>query len=224
MSQRLLKPDGILVFEDPYLGDILGQVAFDQMYDEHVYYFSLTSLQHVFAQHGLEVVDVMPKCVHGGSMRYVVAHAGRRAADARVSALREREAGLGLTAPATFARFRDGVAGKKETLMAVLENARTHGHRVAGYAATSKSTTTIVHCGITRDLVEYICDTTPGKQGRLSPGAHIPIRPHEEFAANAPEFALLFAWNHQAEVLAKEQAFLQRGGRFITYVPEVGLI
>ena len=221
---RLLKPEGTLIFEDPYLGDILGQVAFDQIYDEHVYYFSLTSLQHLFAEHGLEVVDATPQGVHGGSMRYVAARSGRRQPGAAVHELAAREGRLGLRSAETYAQFRRGVASKKDALMSLLAGARRSRKRVVGYAATSKSTTAIVHCGITPDLVEYICDTTPGKQGCVSPGAHIPIRSHAEFAGDTPDYALLFAWNHRVEVLAKEQAFVQRGGRFITYCPDVGII
>jgi methylation protein EvaC len=221
---RLLKPGGILVFEDPYLGDILDQVAFDQIYDEHVYYFSLASLQYLFEVHGFEVVDVVAQGVHGGSMRYVVGSGGRRRPSAAVDELEARERRLALRNADTYARFRRGVITKRDALMSLLGSVRAAGKRVVGYAATSKSTTAIVYCGITTEMVEYICDTTPGKQGLLSPGAHIPIRSHAEFAGDTPDYALLFAWNHRTEVLAKEQAFLQRGGRFITYVPEVGFI
>ena len=96
--------------------------------------------------------------------------------------------------------------------------------RITGYGATSKSTTVTNYCGITPDIVEYITDTTPGKQGKLSPGARIPVAPPEAFAANPPEYALLFAWNHAEEILAKERAFREGGGRFITYVPEVRIV
>jgi methylation protein EvaC len=221
---QLLAPDGVFAFEDPYLGDILGQVAFDQLYDEHVYYFSLTAIQALFARHGLEVVDVAPQSVHGGSMRYVLARSGRRAPTPAVQALAAQEERLHLREGATYARFREGVAAKRLALRALLRDLRGAGRRVVGYAATSKSTTAIVHCGLTPDDIEYICDTTPGKQGRLSPGAHIPVRPSAAFAADAPDYALLFAWNHRAEVLAKEQAFVRRGGRFITYVPRVEVL
>ena len=94
---------------------------------------------------------------------------------------------------------------------------------IAGYAATSKSTTVTNYCGITPDLVEYISDTTPIKQGKFSPGVHIPVRPHAEFAGDYPDYALLFGWNHGEEILAKERAFTESGGRWIVYVPAVGI-
>ena len=221
---HLLHPEGIFVFEDPYLGDILELASFDQMYDEHVFYFSLTSVEQLFARHGLEVVDVIPQRTHGGSMRYVIAHRGARPISGSVSALRAREERLALRDAATYEAFRDRVKAKRDALRALLSELRADGKRVVGYAATSKSTTTIVYCGLTRDDIAFICDTTPAKQGKVSPGAHIPVRPYADFSADYPDYALLFAWNHQPEVMGKEQEFLRRGGRFITYVPEVRIL
>ena len=108
--------------------------------------------------------------------------------------------------------------------MHVLDGMRRDGKRVVGYGATAKSTTVTNYCGITRDHVEFICDTTPIKQGKLSPGAHIPVKPYEEFVRKYPDCALLFAWNHAAEIREKEQAFIAAGGRWIVYVPEVKII
>ena len=98
------------------------------------------------------------------------------------------------------------------------------GKRIVGYAATSKSTTIINYCGITTDHIEFISDTTPIKQGKYSPGTHIPVRPYQEFSDNYPEYALLFAWNHAREIMAKEEKFIQSGGKWIVYVPEVKIL
>ena len=108
--------------------------------------------------------------------------------------------------------------------MQTLERLRGQGKRIVGYGATSKSTTVINYCGITPAHVEFISDTTPIKQGRLSPGAHIPVRPHGEFVKRYPDYALLFAWNHAAEIRAKETSFVAAGGRWIVYVPEVAIV
>ncbi len=220
----LLSPDGVFITEDPYLGDILEKTSFDQIYDEHIFYFSLTSMEALFAPHGFCVVDVEAQPVHGGSMRYVMARTGARAPGARVLELRHRESTMQLKAAATYADFRARVETTCAALRDLLVRLKDEGRRVVGYGATSKSTTTLVHCGITADLVEYISDTTPGKQGRLSPGAHIPIVPPSVFAAAYPDDAILFAWNHAAEVMDKEGEFLRRGGRFLTYVPDVRFI
>jgi len=220
----LLKPGGVLVFEDPYLGDILDKTAYDQIYDEHAFYFSVTSVRHLFERHGLEVVDVRPQNVHGGSMRYVVAHEGARKGSAAVMAQCEREKALGLEQPETFEGFRRRTERSREELMALLYKLKRLGKRVVGYGATSKSTTVINYCGITHDLVEFISDTTPIKQGKFSPGAHIPVRPYTEFTSNYPDHALLFAWNHAREIIPKERGFQAVGGKWIVYVPKIQVL
>jgi len=220
----LLKPEGVLAFEDPYLGDIIAKTSYDQMYDEHVYYFSLTSVSSIFARAGLELVDAVPQDVHGGSMRYVLTRKGVRPVSAAVGELMEKERQLGLDTPETFDRYRRNVEKSRDELMALLKDLKAAGQRVVGYAATSKSTTVTNYCGITPDLVEYISDTTPIKQGKFSPGAHIPVRPHGDFEADYPPYALLFGWNHAKEIMAKEGAFRDAGGRWIVYVPEVKVL
>lgn len=220
----LLKPDGLLMFEDPYLGDIIEKTSYDQIYDEHAFYFSVLSVSHLFAEHGLEVVDVIPQPVHGGSMRYVIGHQGAHTVSAAVTAQRTKELALGLNRPETFVRFRKNVERSRDELMKQLRQLKKDGKRVVGYAATSKSTTVTNYCGITPDLVEFISDTTPIKQGKYSPGAHIPVRPYEAFKSNWPDVALLFGWNHAGEIMANEQAFRQAGGKWLVYVPDVKLL
>jgi methylation protein EvaC len=217
----LLAPDGSCVIEDPYWGDVVARTAFDQIYDEHGSYFTLSSLSWLFAQHGLDVLDAIPFDVHGGSMRYVLGRTGSKPPSASVGQLRDREHTLQLHGPETLAGFCDRVMDTGAALMSRLRKCKAEGRRVAGYGATSKSTTTINFFGITPDLVEFISDTTPAKHGTYSPGAHIPVRPHAEFAARYPDRALLFLWNHAAEVRAKEQAFARGGGKWIVYVPAV---
>jgi methylation protein EvaC len=220
----LLKPDGLLIFEDPYLGDIVEKTSYDQIYDEHAFYFSVLSIQHLFEEHGLEVVDVQPQNVHGGSMRYIIGHKGAHPVSAAVTAQVEKELALGLDQPETFERFRKNVERSRDELMRKLRELSADGKRVVGYAATSKSTTVTNYCGITPDLVESISDTTPIKQGKYSPGAHIPVQPYGEFKADYPDVALLFGWNHAEEIMANEQAFRDAGGQWLVYVPEVKII
>ncbi len=220
----LLKPEGILIFEDPYLGDIVEKTSFDQIYDEHVFYFSLKSISHLAGQHGLEVVDTIPQCVHGGSMRYLITHKGARPAAPGVASLRQKEEFLGLHRQATYDRLRHNIERSRENLIELLEDLKQQGKRVVGYGATSKSATVTNYCGITPDLVEFISDTTPIKQGKFSPGAHIPVRHYEDFVADYPDYALLFAWNHAAEIMAKEQEFCRSGGQWIAYVPRVEVL
>ena len=220
----LLSPRGVLAFEDPYLGDILEKTSYDQIYDEHAVYFSLGSVSNLFREHGLEVIDVLPQPVHGGSMRYVLSHAGARPVSEAVASLRRKEGSAGLARAETYARFSKSVSRSRDRLRTLLGDLRKQGRRVVGYAATSKSTTVTNYCGITPDLVEFISDTTPIKHGKFSPGVHIPVRPYEEFVRAYPEYALLFGWNHAEEIFAKEAEFRGAGGRWIVYVPEVGVV
>lgn len=220
----LLKPDGVVMFEDPYLGDIVEKTSYDQIYDEHVFFFSLSSISFLFEQHGLQVIDVQPQNVHGGEMRYVIAHQGAYPVSPAVQAQREKESSLGLQRAETFVQLRRNIEHSRDKLMELLQTLQKQGKRVVGYAATSKSTTVTNYCGITPDLVEFISDTTPIKQGKYSPGAHIPVRPYEEFKARYPDYALLFGWNHGDEIMANELAFKAAGGKWIVYVPQVQVL
>jgi methylation protein EvaC len=223
-AQYLLKPDGVFIFEDPYLGDVIAKTSYDQIYDEHVFIFSATSIVRAFAPHGLELVDVAPQITHGGSMRYTLALRGSRPPTGRVGERLAQERAQGLDNPETYLQFKQNCETSRAHLMRTLNKLSELSKRVVGYGATSKSTTVTNYCGITPQHVEFICDTTPIKQGKLSPGAHIPVRPYGEFTRAYPDYALLFAWNHAAEIREKEQAFIAAGGRWIVYVPDVKVI
>lgn len=221
---KLLKPDGVLMFEDPYLGDMIAKTSYDQIYDEHVFIFSALSVAWAFGQHGLELIDVLPQQTHGGSMRYVLAPEGSHAVSPNVAALLAQERAQGLHLAGTYTQFKRNCEGSRAALRSLLEQLHREGKRVVGYGATSKSTTVLNYCGIGPELIEFISDTTPIKQGKFSPGAHIPVRHYEKFKQNPPDYAVLFAWNHAREIFEKEQAFLSGGGKWITFVPEVGIL
>jgi len=222
--KALLKPDGIVMFEDPYLGDVIEKTSYDQIYDEHVFLFSLSSIKYAFEQHGLELVDIEPQSTHGGSMRYVIAHQGARKVSGNVHRQLAKERSLQLDKPLVYDTFRKNCERSRDALRGLLTEVKKKGKRVVGYAATSKSTTVLNYCGIGCDLIEFISDTTPIKQGKFSPGMHIPVRPYEEFLANYPDYAVLFAWNHAEEIMAKEQKYSEAGGKWIVFVPEVKVL
>jgi methylation protein EvaC len=222
--QRLLKPDGVFIFEDPYLGDMIAKTSYDQIYDEHVFIFSANSVRRAFAPFELELVDVVPQLTHGGSMRYTLAPKGSQRPSQKVDEQLAKETALGFDRPETYLQFKTTCENSRAALMQTLERARGQGKRIVGYGATSKSTTVINYCGITPAHVEFISDTTPIKQGRLSPGAHIPVKPYDEFVRHYPDYALLFAWNHATEIREKETSFVAAGGRWIVYVPEVAIV
>lgn len=133
----------------------------------------------------------------------------------------EKERAQGLDKLSTFETFRKNVEKSRVDLVNLLKELKAQGKRVAGYAATSKSTTVLNYCGIGPDLIEYICDTTPIKQGKLSPGQHIPVVAYDTFAKNPPDYTFLFAWNHADEIMAKEAEYFKNGGKWITHVPNV---
>jgi methylation protein EvaC len=220
----LLKDGGIVMFEDPYMGDVIENTSYDQFYDEHVFLFSVQSISYLFGQHGMEVVDVEPQWAHGGSMRYVIARKGARPVSQNVHEHLDKEKSLGLDEPSVYGRFKRNCEDSRVALTSLLKGIKKEGKRVVGYAATSKSTTILNYCGIGPDLIEFISDTTPIKQGKFSPGAHIPVLPYEEFLVKYPDYALLFAYNHSKEIMAKEQKFVASGGKWIVYVPEVRVL
>jgi methylation protein EvaC len=220
----LLGPNGVFVFEDPYLGDIVEKTSFDQIYDEHFYLFSAGSVQAAAERFGLELVAVERLPVHGGEVRYTLARAGARSPSPAVDALVAEERERALAEPDTLRRFAANTARIGADLVALLRKLNADGHSVAAYGATAKSATVTNFCGIGPDLVSYVADTTPVKQGRLTPGTHIPVRPPAAFADPYPDYALLFAWNHADEIMAKEQEFRRAGGRWILYVPEVHVV
>ena len=220
----LLKPDGIAIFEDPYLGEIVRLGSYDQIYDEHAFYFSVTSVLNWLKHHDLEVVDAQPQPVHGGSMRYTVAHRGARIPSPYVEELRRKELEAELDRPETYLKFFRRIQDSRTALVDLLRGLRRQGKRIVGYGATSKSTTVLNFCGIGPDLVEFISDTTTLKQGKYSPGVHIPIRSPQDFHASYPDFALLLAWNHADEIFAKEHGFTLAGGKWIRYVPDVNVV
>jgi methylation protein EvaC len=220
----LLAPTGEFVFEDPYFADIVAKTSFDQIYDEHFYFFTARSVSALAARHGLELTNVERLSVHGGEIRYTLTPAGARAPAAAVADLLAEEAQGRIVAPDTLAGFRTNVERIRTDLVALLTQLRADGRLVVGYGATAKSATVTNYCGIGPDLVSYVCDTTPAKQGRLTPGAHIPVQSQKSFSDPYPDYAVLFAWNHAAEIMANEQEFSRSGGRWILYVPDVHIV
>ncbi len=220
-ASALLRHDGILVIESPYLGDVLAKTSYDLIYDEHVFVFSAHSMRTAFKSHGLDLVDVEPQITHGGSMRYTLAPAGSRPISERVESMIAAEKAHGLDTMAAYDKFHSNCEASRSNLKELLNHLANEGKRVIGYGATAKSTTVINYCGITPRHVEFISDTTPTKQNKFSPGAHIPIKPYDDFMQAYPDYALLFAWNHKAEIMENEVAYCDAGGRWIVYVPKV---
>ena len=216
----LIADKGVLVFEDPYLGDVVEKTSYDQIYDEHVYLFSAISVKKLFEKYDFELIDLQPQKTHGGSMRYILAHKGMYSIQPNVNKILEKEKTLGLDNLDKLNIFASNVKESRIKLIELLKSIKSSGKTIAGYAATSKSTTILNYCKIGTEYIDYISDTTPMKQGKFSPGMHIPIVSHQHFLDNPPDFAFLLAWNHLDEIISKEVKFTENGGQWIINVPE----
>ena len=222
--KKVLKPNGMLIFEDPYLGDIVKKCSYDQIYDEHVFLFSLHSVKNIFKNVGMTLVDIEKINTHGGSMRYYIKNTNNAKVSKKVKLALKNEINLGLTSISGLKKLSNKIHTSKIKLLELLKKLRREGKKIAGYAATSKSTTILNFCNINKDLISYINDTTPLKIGKFSPGMHIPIKSYDYSKKNIPDFYFLFAWNHIDEILKKEKKFLKNGGKFITHIPNVRII
>jgi methylation protein EvaC len=222
--RSLLAPNGVFVFEDPYLGDVVDMTSFDQIYDEHFYLFSAMSVRATARRFGFDLVDVRRLPVHGGEVRYTLARSGTRRPTRGVDTLIAEEKMRALADRATLDRFAAKTADVRGALVTKLSALRRSGMRVIGYGATAKSATLLNYCGIGSALLPFICDSTPSKQGMVTPGTRIPVRPREAFADPFPDYALLLAWNHAEEIMAKESGFRENGGRWLVHVPHVHVV
>jgi C-methyltransferase C-terminal domain len=222
--KSLLAPGGVFVAEMHYLQDILDQVAFDTVYHEHVSYWALAPLQRVMRQHGMEVVDVERLPIHHGQLRVFVQRRGEGEVRDSVAGLLRAEEERGLRRYETYVRFAEQVSRIRQDLTATLARLRDSGNRVVGYGAPAKGNTLLSYLRLGSQELQYIVDKSPLKQGRYTPGMHIPVVSPARLASDQPEYVLLLAWNFQDEVLEQQAAYRQSGGKFITPVPEVRII
>lgn len=217
----LLSDDGHFIFEDPSLYDMISRTSYDQIYDEHAHIFSCFALNNILQRNGLIMVHVEHLKVHGGSNRIWAKKSGAPSSSVTMAVAQEKL--LGLNDLRTFQKFALDVDRSKKELVHMLERARDAGMKIAGYGATSKSTTVYNYCGIGPNLLPFVTDTTPSKIGKKTPGTHIPIVDRKECDDSINVF-YLGAWNFLEEISKKEHDFIARGGRFLTHVPKVMLV
>jgi len=214
---ELLTSDGVFIFEEPYMGSMFKKVSYDQIYDEHIFMFSATSVKKIFNLFDFELIDIFKQQTHGGSMRYVVARKNKIKVSNNVKRILDNEKVNNLDNIESCLLFKKNCENSKKKLNSKINKIHNAGKRIVGYAATSKSTTILNYCGIGNDKIDYICDTTPEKIGKYSPGMHIPIVSIEKFRKDNPDVAYLFAWNHKNEILNKEKLFTKKG-KWISHV------
>lgn len=222
--ENLLTPDGRFIFEEPYAGDVLTKVSYDQFYDEHVYIFSCISVSKIFEKFNLVLIEASHQETHGGSMRYTIARKGSREMKRSASDQIDLELSQGLDQIATYREFAKKCEIRKIELLKLLSDLKSNGKTIAGYAATSKSTTILNYCGIDSNLIEFVSDSTPEKQGTFMPGSGIPVVTPEFLRERKPDYIVLFAWNHEKEILEKESQLTSSGSKWIRFVPKVEVL
>ena len=213
----LLKADGVAVIEVPYVRELIEQGQFDTIYHEHLCYFSVTALVKLFARHGLKLNRVEQVPIHGGSLRLFVGH--REEADGSTAALLAKEKAAGLADYRYYAGFARRVETIRDDLRTLLRELKAGGRRVVGYGAAAKGVIMLNYAGIGSDMLDWVADKNPVKQGMWIPGVAVPIVAPSRIAAEQPDHVLILPWNFATEIIRQEATFAARGGRFIVPVP-----
>jgi SAM-dependent methyltransferase len=223
--RALLAPDGVFVFEVSYLVDVYEKTLFDTVYHEHLAYHSVAPLVRFFAARGMEFFAAERIDSHGGSLRgFVQIKDGPRSKDGSVDALIALEKSLALDRAATLAAFARKIETVRDSLRALLLDLKAQGKRIAGFGAPAKATTLMYHFGLGPDLVGFIVDDSPLKQGLYTPGLHVPVVAPDVLYANRPNYLLILAWNFARPIMAKHARFAAEGGRFIVPLPTVEVL
>lgn len=219
----LLDDKGQFVMEFPYLVNLIKGREFDTIYQEHLSYLSLNPLVGLLRQHGLNLVSPKLSKVHGGSMR-VYAVKGKEIKDKNVQRFIHKEKQEGLLEAETYLNFQRAVAKVRGDLNEQLYRLRNLDMVVAGYGASAKGNILLNYCRIGRETLPFIVDSIPHKQGKFTPGTHIPILPEDELLIRQPDVALLLAWNFADEIVNKQTEYIKKGGRFVRPIPVLELI
>jgi SAM-dependent methyltransferase len=216
----LLAPEGTATFEFPHLAKLIEHLEYDTIYHEHFSYFSLHSIRSIFGAQGLALVDVEELPSHGGSLRVFLQHADAGVEpSAAIAAVLTREDEQGMRDRATYERFAEGVRESKRALLELLSRLRREGKHVVGYGAPGKGNTLLNYCGIRTDFLDYTVDRNPYKQGKHTPGTHIPIHPPERIAETKPDVIVILPWNLAREISEQLAYTAEWGARLVVPVP-----
>ncbi len=219
----LLKDDGVFIGEFPYLVDLVEHGEFDTIYHEHLSYFSIRSLLALAERTNFEIFDAQRTNVHGGSIQVFFRKKGRNK-EPFVSELVILEKAKRLDTIAPFEDFARRTYLKCEELNEILKQLKSQGKRIVGYGAAAKGNVLTNFFRIGPELLDYIVDSIPYKQGLYTPGLHIPIYPETKLLEDMPDYALIFAWNFADEIVKKNSEYRKKGGKFITTIPTIKIL
>ena len=222
----LLKPEGVITMEFPHLVRLMEDNQFDTIYHEHFSYFSLTTVESIFAAHGLLIFDVEQLATHGGSLRIYACHAENPlySISTAVAELKAEEVKFGITRLKTYSEFEENVKKIKRELLDFLITAKRNNKTIAGYGAPGKGNTLLNYCGIRTDFVDYTVDRNPYKQGMFLPGTHIAIYGPEKISETKPDYLMILPWNLKKEIMKQMNYIKEWGGQFIIPIPRVEVI
>ena len=221
-----LKPTGVVTMEFPHLLQLVENNQFDTIYHEHFSYLSFTTVRQIFAAQGLTLFDVEELPTHGGSLRIFARHDADESKPVlpAVAAMLQKEAGTGLTTMAYYEGFQQRALTVKLDLLDFLMKQKRAGKTVAAYGAAAKGNTLLNYCGIKSDLIDFVVDANPAKQGKFMPASHIPVVTEAILKARQPDFVLILPWNLRDEI-TKQLAYIQEwGGQFVVPIPTVKVI
>lgn len=218
----MLKAGGVITMEFPHLMRLIEENQFDTIYHEHFSYLSFSTVERIFAHHGIRLFDVQELPTHGGSLRIYGCHQEDTAKEtsARVSELRERELEAGFNRLEYYSTFGEKVKETKRKLLEFLIEAKREGKTIAGYGAPGKGNTLLNYCGIRTDFMDYTVDRSPHKQGNFLPGTRIPIYSPDKIRETQPDYILILPWNLRKEIVAQMAVVREWGGKFVVPIPE----
>jgi SAM-dependent methyltransferase len=224
--ELVLKPQGVATFEFAYLPSLIAENQFDTIYHEHFSYLSLHVVQLIFSQYGLDVFDVKELPTHGGSLRVFAQRisTGSQAISANVAAQLEKETKLGVTTKEYYLGFQSRANKVKNDLLAFLIQAISNGKKVAAYGAAAKGNTLLNYAGVRKDLIPYVVDLNPNKQGKYLPGNRIPILAEKIISDDKPDYVVILPWNLRHEI-TKQLGYIRKwNGHFVVAVPQLEVI
>lgn len=222
--KTILSKDGVFIIEVPYLVDLIENNEFDTIYHEHLSYFSVKPLIELFNRHGMELVEIEPQEIHGGSLRIHVANQGEYGEAEAVETYRQREQEASIHSEETLDNFRDRVEKNRQELINLINNLSSEGKSIAGIGAPAKGVVLLNYCDFDRNTIPYVSEKSEIKIGKSIPGTHNKVVSDKALIEKNPDYALLLPWNFADSIIDNLEEYMENGGKIIIPVPEPHII